>query len=189
MCTRSCGWALILVLAFGAVAYAATDPADAMLGEWITAEGKGRVSIIKTVNDKKEARYHGKIVWLKEPKYPADDEEAGKTKHDRKNPDPAKRSKPILGLKVLEDFRYTGDKTWTYGTIYDPENGKTYKCTITMPDPTKLYVRGYIGFSLLGRTTTWTRYVKPEPDKPKAVKPQAAPARPAESPAEPSKTK
>ena len=188
MCRRSCGWALILVFAFGGICHAATEPADAVVGEWLTAEGKGRVEIVKKVNAKKQTRYHGRIVWLKEPKYPADDEEAGKTKHDRHNPDAAKRKKPIVGLTMLSNFEYTGDKTWSNGTIYDPENGKTYKCVITMPNPKKLHVRGYIGFSFLGRTTVWTRYVKPKVDKPNADTPKAAPGKPVENAAKPKKT-
>ncbi|MCB0468882.1 MAG: DUF2147 domain-containing protein, partial [Aequorivita sp.] len=43
------------------------------------------------------------------------------------------------------------------GTIMDPNNGKVYKCYIELDGPNKLDVRGYIGFSLLGRTQTWTR--------------------------------
>jgi uncharacterized protein (DUF2147 family) len=39
------------------------------------------------------------------------------------------------------------------GKILDPENGKTYKCSLTLEEGgQKLKVRGLIGFSLLGRT-------------------------------------
>ncbi|MEX2015418.1 MAG: DUF2147 domain-containing protein, partial [Candidatus Hydrogenedentales bacterium] len=52
---------------------------------------------------------------------------------------------------------------WDSGTIYDPNNGKTYKCVIkyakdeTVQGGEKLDVRGYIGVPALGRTTVWTR--------------------------------
>ena len=62
-----------------------------------------------------------------------------------------------------------GGNTWAKGTIYDPEDGKTYKCKMTLTDPKTLGVRGYIGISLIGRTTVWTRYVKPEGSEAKPV--------------------
>ena len=46
---------------------------------------------------------------------------------------------------------------WTGGRIYDPQNGKDYKCYLKLKDPHTLSLRGYIGFSLLGRTEVWTR--------------------------------
>ncbi len=61
-----------------------------------------------------------------------------------------------MGLLILKGFRFDG-KQWVDGTIYDPDNGKTYKCNITMQDKNTLFVRGYIGISAIGRTTTWKR--------------------------------
>jgi uncharacterized protein (DUF2147 family) len=46
---------------------------------------------------------------------------------------------------------------WKGGTIYDPDNGKLYKCKMTLTEPKRLEVRGYIGFSFIGRTVVWTR--------------------------------
>jgi uncharacterized protein (DUF2147 family) len=50
------------------------------------------------------------------------------------------------------------------GTIYDPENGKTYSCTIEMVNANTLNVRGYIGISLIGRTDVWKRVVYKKAD-------------------------
>jgi len=68
---------------------------------------------------------------------------------------------------VLKGFSYdASDDKWDGGTIYDPENGKTYKCVIRIADEkasngmTKLNVRGYIGIPALGRTTVWVRVPK-----------------------------
>ena len=49
------------------------------------------------------------------------------------------------------------DDEWNDGTILDPKNGKVYKCYITLVEKDKLKVRGYIGFSLIGRTQYWYR--------------------------------
>ncbi len=40
----------------------------------------------------------------------------------------------------------------------DPDNGRVYKTKLRLDDGgRKLRVRGFIGFSLLGRTQTWVR--------------------------------
>ena len=142
----------------------ADDAGDAILGTWVTEGGHARIEISKARNT-----YQGKIVWLKEPKYPQNDPEAGKQKRDRGNPDKSRRDRPIVGLMLLEGFKYAGKQTWSKGAIYDPENGKTYKCKLTLKNPKTLHVRGYVGISLIGRTTVWRRYQPPsevkEPQK------------------------
>lgn len=133
----------------------ATSGADAITDRWETEDGKAHVEV-----SRRGEEYRGEIVWLGEPLYPADDPEGmgGQPRIDRENPDPALRERPILGLKILDGLEYDGDGEWTGGTIYDPENGKTYKCKAHLSDGGRtLHLRGYIGFSLLGRTTEWTR--------------------------------
>ncbi|WP_317898407.1 DUF2147 domain-containing protein [Aurantibacillus circumpalustris] len=116
---------------------------DAVLGTWLTASGKAKVQIYKEGN-----KYNGKIVWLRNPNY-----EDGKIKVDKNNPDKAKQSVPLVGLNMLKNFVFDDDE-WEDGTIYDPENGKTYSCTIKFRNG-MLDLRGYIGISLIGRTQTW----------------------------------
>ena len=116
------------------------------MGIWLTEGGKSKVEITKD-----DGKYYGKIIWLKEPT-----REDGTIKLDRNNEDESLRSRTIKGIKVLNDFEWDDDE-FEDGTIYDPENGKTYSCVITFQNMNTLDVRGYIGFSLLGRTTVWTR--------------------------------
>jgi len=149
---KPCSVVLLALLLSGSAAFAAEDNGDALLGKWLTEEGKGHVEIAK-----EGGKFTGKIVWLKEPNYPEGDPEAGKPRHDLNNPDPSKRDQPIIGLVVLRDFTYMGDNAWKKGTIYDPENGKTYKCNITLAKDGSLKVRGFIGVSVIGRTSVWTR--------------------------------
>ena len=130
---------------------------DGILGLWNTEpedHGYARIEVTK-----ENERYDGRIVWLSEPDYRADDKGGmgGKPKVDRENPDSELRGRPIVGIRLLADFEYTGKGQWRRGTIYDPKNGKTYKCNIKLQDDDTLKVRGYIGMSLLGRTTTWKR--------------------------------
>lgn len=144
----------LFIIALFFVAPTAATANDGILGKWITKEGKSHVVISRC-----DAGLCGKIVWLKVPNYPADDNKgmAGKTKVDRENPDPALRNKPTLGLEILRGFKTRRGSVWEDGTIYDPEKGKTYKSKLTLSDPKTLNVRGFIGFSWIGRTSVWTR--------------------------------
>ena len=100
----------------------------------------------------------GKIVWLKEPNYrDSKDGPVGATKVDRKNPDPALRSRPIIGLQVMKGVTATGKNTWGRGTCYNPESGKTYRCKMKLVSPDRLEMRGFIGFSLFGRNYVLVR--------------------------------
>jgi uncharacterized protein (DUF2147 family) len=68
-----------------------------------------------------------------------------------------KKDQPILGMTILSGLRQEGE-VWTGGHILDPDNGKVYKCRIKVEEGgRKLEVRGYIGFSLIGRSQTWHR--------------------------------
>lgn len=119
---------------------------DAILGEWLTAEGKARVQIIKS-----DDVYSGKIIWLKEP------EKNGKPVVDDKNPDEKLHDRPVLGMEIIYGFRYDEDNVWTDGRVYDPESGNEYKAKLTLIDDKTLKLRGYILIPLLGRSELWTR--------------------------------
>ncbi|MCF6171446.1 MAG: DUF2147 domain-containing protein [Bacteroidales bacterium] len=147
----------LLIVLMGLVVYpfaqvaAQEVKADDILGIWLNEDKDAHVEIYK-----EDGKYFGKIIWLKTPIR----EETGKPKLDRENEDESLRSRPVMGLLLLSDFEFDGDDEWEDGTIYDPKNGKTYKCYMEFEDEAdkdNLKVRGYIGFSLLGRTTYWTR--------------------------------
>ncbi|GLU34846.1 DUF2147 domain-containing protein [Trinickia caryophylli] len=68
-----------------------------------------------------------------------------------------RKDQKILGMTIIREMKPSGDH-WDGGNILDPENGKVYKCKMTLEDGgQKLVVRGYIGVSLLGRSQTWLR--------------------------------
>lgn len=66
------------------------------------------------------------------------------------------KDKPILGFTIIKGLSKDGDE-YSGGKITDPKNGKTYKCILALEAKDKLKVRGYIGFSLIGRTQYWSR--------------------------------
>jgi uncharacterized protein (DUF2147 family) len=144
----------IFILIFGILIGSNNDAnaqdGDALVGVWESGSGKARVRVSK-VGDK----YYGKIVWLKEP-----NDEKGNPKTDKNNPDESMKATPLLGYRMLKDFVYKGNNTWEEGSIYDPENGSTYNCTIKLKDETTIEVRGFIGVSMIGRTDTWKKLVK-----------------------------
>lgn len=119
----------------------------AITGTWLVEKKNGKVLIYKQGNS-----YFGKIIWIKHPYL-----EDGTPRKDVNNPDPEKRNEPIVGLIILKNFLFKGGHEWSEGTIYDPQNGKEYDCILSLTNPNKLDVRGYIGFSWIGRTETWTR--------------------------------
>ena len=131
---------LVITISFVRIAHAQTVTKDAVLGEWLAESKDGKVLIYK-----QGEKYFGKISWGKDG-----------DKKDVNNPDEKLRTQAIVGLVILKGFEFTG-KAWEDGTIYDPKSGKTYSSTIKMKKPNELDIRGYIGISLLGRTTVWTK--------------------------------
>lgn len=136
-----------IALIFPTVSFSQAE-ADNLIGVWEPSHGKARVKV-----EKIGTKYYGKIVWLKEP----NDPETGQAKVDKNNPDASQRNVPLKGYRILKDFVYSGKGEWSEGTIYDPENGNTYKCIIKMKDDNTLDIRGYIGVEALGRTDVWKR--------------------------------
>lgn len=127
--------------------------ANDVIGIWLNEDKDAHVEIFQ-----KGDKYFGKIVWIKEPIDP----ETGKPKLDKHNPDPELQKRPSMGLLLLTDFVFDDDE-WEDGEIYDPKSGKTYSCYMEFPDEddlTNLKIRGFIGVSLLGKTTYWTKVKK-----------------------------
>ena len=68
------------------------------------------------------------------------------------------KNKPILDMDILTGLKKNGEE-WSNGKILDPKNGKYYKCYVKLIDNNTLKLRGYIGFSVFGRTAIWKRAV------------------------------
>lgn len=71
--------------------------------------------------------------------------------------DGPEKNQRVLGMTILKGFKRDGDE-WDGGTILDPRSGNVYSSELRLDDAgNKLFVRGYIGISLIGRTTIWQR--------------------------------
>jgi uncharacterized protein (DUF2147 family) len=126
---------------------------NGILGIWKTEMDESQVEIFRCGE-----KICGTITWLKNPIYTdGRDGEVGTPVIDRKNPDPALKSRPVLGLRILEGFSAEGGNNWGNGTCYDPKSGKTYRGKIHLSAPDRLELRGFIGIPLFGRSSVWTR--------------------------------
>lgn len=145
---------LLLLSSFSTASFAEKVLTDDILGFWLSAKKTGVVEIYK--NDDK---YEGKLVWIK-------DIHDGKVKDkfDDENPDEKLKKRSLQGLKILDGFTFK-DGQWSDGKIYDPESGKTYSSFMKLENKNQINLRGYIGISLFGRTSEWTRQKASTPDQ------------------------
>jgi uncharacterized protein (DUF2147 family) len=134
-----------LSFAFAALLFSTLSFAQ-IEGKWKTIDDEtGKPKSIVEIWKKSDGKYYGKVIQLLQK---PETETCVKCTDDRKD-------KPILGIEVIRGLKKDGDE-FNGGTITDPKNGKTYKCTIKK-DGNNLNVRGYIGFSFIGRSQTWQK--------------------------------
>ena len=143
----------LLGLMFATDAVAQTDVnKDDVRSTYWNADKTAHIRIYRAQNGK----YYGKIEHLTEP-----NDEKGQPKTDPENPNPELRSRARLGMVIMKSFEWNEkEHIWEDGTIYDPNNGKTYDGYMRFEgdDRNTLYLRGYVmGMTWLGRTSEWTR--------------------------------
>ena len=116
---------------------------------WYNAEKTSKIQVYKATDGK----FYGKIVWLQKP-----NDDNGKPRTDSKNTNEKLRTQPLLNALILKNFSKSKDDANIYegGTVYDPNSGKTYCGKLTL-NGKEIKLKGFIcGFSLLGRSSTWT---------------------------------
>ncbi|WP_417611657.1 DUF2147 domain-containing protein [Owenweeksia hongkongensis] len=123
--------------------------ADKILGTWLNEPKDAKIEVYK-----KGDKYFGKIIWLSQNVGPNGES----PKLDVNNEDEKLRSRPIVGINILKDLEWDDDDNeWDDGEIYDPRSGSTYSLYAKLEDANTLFLKGYIGFAMIGRSTTWTR--------------------------------
>ena len=108
---------------------------DILPGIWVTEGSRSKVEIFRTGNS-----YAAKIIWLAEEK-----NTDGQSKTDKKNPDPALRSRPIIGLVILSDLKLENG-IWKGSKIYSPERGEYIDCSLQLQDGYTLRITATKGF-------------------------------------------
>ncbi len=120
----------------------AADP----LGTWLTASKEDHVRIVNC-----GGALCGTLVWMKEPNDPA----TGRPKLDKNNADPAKQSRPLLGVPIVLGMKPSGPNVWS-GNVYNAKDGKTYTGSFTMTSDNTADLKGCV-LSILCQSQTWTR--------------------------------
>ena len=91
----------------------------------------------------------GRIAWLRKAR-----DTAGRPVQNDENPDPAFRQRPLCGLTVLHGLRPAGPDRWNSGSLYNPDDGQTYRVSAKLRSADVLVARIYLGVPLFGETKT-----------------------------------
>jgi uncharacterized protein (DUF2147 family) len=140
----------------------AVDPT----GDWRVADGVANIRVAQC-----NGSMWGVVAWEKE---------AGG--RDSNNPDPAKKTRPTLGMPILIDMKKKAGADQWEGQVYNAKDGQLYSSTITPTGSDQLEIKGCVlGFLCGGET--WTRVAPPIPSSPansmaKGAAPKAAPPAP-----------
>jgi len=140
---------LLLALPLGAFAQTAST-SSSPVGHWTTIDDKtDKPKSVVEIYEAKDGSLAGRVTEILQSDRgpnPVCDKCSG----ERKN-------KPVKGMVILWGIKQKGG-TWEGGQILDPASGKVYSVKVTpVENGRKLEVRGFMGFSLLGRTQTWNR--------------------------------
>lgn len=139
--------ALTAALLLSGLGAAQAVPAQDPSGTWLTGDGRAKIRIDRCGPG--AAQVCGKVVWLK-----VATTETGAPRTDIKNPDPKKRTRPVLGLPLLEGLK--PDDAKFSGDIYNIEEGKIYQVSLERESSSELSVSGCLLKVLCG-SQTWTR--------------------------------
>lgn len=137
-----------LVLAFSSLSFAAD--LNSPVGKWKTIDDETKLpkSIVEV--SEVDGKLQGKIVQLFRKPEEDQNPKCDKCEDHRKD-------QPIIGMTIFEGLT-KDDGVWSGGKILDPKKGKLYSVKMELiEEGKKLKVRGFIGFSLLGRTQIWER--------------------------------
>jgi len=133
----------LLAAAALAAPVAGAASADQALGRWSTPSKHGVVEVATCGSS-----ICGRLM-------DSDSIRANPAFADGKNKDAALRTRPLKGMTILKGFTRTKEG-WDGGSIYNPEDGGTYKATITVVDADTLKLKGCIVWPLC-KTQTWKR--------------------------------
>src|SRR5215218_4938650 len=138
----------------------AADPT----GDWKVADGVANIRVAQC-----NGNIWGAVAWEKTP--------GGRDTH---NPDPAKQSRPTLGMPILIDMKKKpGVDAWE-GQVYNAKDGQLHSSTIKPIGADQLEIQGCVlGFLCGGET--WTRVGPPIPSSPSNSMAKGAPKNPAGS--------
>lgn len=125
--------------------YAQNNP---LVGKWKTIDDETGVEKAVVSIYEKSGKIYGKVVSILEEEH----------KNDVcVNCTGADKNKPVIDMIIIKGLSKEDNNEYGSGQILDPKTGKLYKCHMTLENKDVLKVRGYIGFSIIGRTQYWYR--------------------------------
>ena len=119
--------------------------AQDVVGKWKTIDDNTGTAKSVVEIFKQDGKVYGKVVAILNP----DRQDAVCDRCSGRD-----QGQPVLGMTIIRGLEKDGDE-YNGGKILDPESGKLYKCYIELEEDGRLKVRGYVGFSLIGRTQYW----------------------------------
>ena len=146
MKARPLAVALSLGIAVWLASGAATAQAVVPEGQWLI-DGKAAVQLYDC-----GGLLCGRIAWLVFHNPPGQ-----RFDHDKRNPNPALRPRPLCGLTILRGLKPDGDGRWRGGSFYSPSDGRTYRVSMQMKSADTIWARFFLGAPIFGKTKTLTR--------------------------------
>jgi uncharacterized protein (DUF2147 family) len=130
---------------FGLTTGSAMAADASVIGDWLDKDGYANIRV-----DNCGGKMWGIVVWEKTPGT------------DSENPDPAKKTRPTLGMPILMGLGPVKEQPgkWT-GEIYNSQNGKMYGATISLANEDTLNLEGCLFPNFLCMTQQWTRVKTP----------------------------
>ncbi len=141
---------LLMIIGNNSKAPINTVAADEQIcGKWQNQDKNLVVQVYK-----EDSEFRAKIVWFDNGGGP----KAMETTTDKHNPNPALRTRKLLGMNVLEKLVYDPDSnSWEDGIIYDAQNGRHWSSSAYINKDGALKVKGYWHFKFIGKTMTFNR--------------------------------
>lgn len=141
---------LILIVCANKVSAQNINPADRILGKWISQQKNVIVQVHKDGKDE----FGAKLLWFDDSDDPSVPMNA---RTDYKNPNKVLRNRKLIGMEVLDGLTYNPEtNSWENGMIYDAKSGHTWNSAVVLDDDL-LKVSGYWHFKFLGKTMVFKR--------------------------------
>ncbi|WP_433900186.1 DUF2147 domain-containing protein [Sphingobacterium puteale] len=140
---------IVTILLVSVATFAQALPADKIIGVWESVDSDPK---LKFEFYKSDDKYFGKLLYASNM-FEGD----GKTpKKDFKNPDKNLRSRSRYGITNITNLSYENGE-YTGGNLYNPSEGRNYSVKAILKNEKEMDFRGYVGFSLFGKTMKFKR--------------------------------
>jgi uncharacterized protein (DUF2147 family) len=124
------------------------EDSDQICGKWMSSEKNIIVQVYKTGEE-----FKAKVVWFHD-----DDSKPMDEWRDKHNPDPALRSRRLVGMEILRNLKYDkSSHTWEDGMIYDAQHGREWNAAAYIDKQGMLRIKGYWHLKLFGKTMIFQR--------------------------------